>query len=207
MRLSRTVLWLALIALPLASGLAQEGRPPGQVAARAFLAAPTPLALTIEAGDNTDENMALAQRLAREAARHGITVQPQGATLVLRFDTEVRTSTPQRQSFSRPGGAFADPDSGTPSPPGAGDEVTNMLSSGGGGVIRGRPPSGADYSRFLRYVINATLDDRSTGRRIWQGHVSYDTAEPDRTAMFVALAPVLAEQIGKNTQERPFRLD
>lgn len=206
MRLGRTVLWLALTALPLDTAFAQDGRPPGQVAARAFMAAPSPLALSIEPGDNTDENMALAQRLAKEATGRGITVQPQGATLVLRFDTEVRTSTPPRQSYSRPGGAFEDPDSMTPAQPGARDEVTNMLSSRGGGVI-GRSSSGADYSRFLRYVINATIDDRATGRRIWQGHVSYDTAEPDRTAMFVALAPVLAEQIGKNTQERAFRLD
>ena len=206
MRLARTVLWLALTASPFATGLAQEGRPPGQVAARAFMTAPTPLALSIEPGDNTDENRALAQRLAKEAAGRGITVQPQGATLVLRFDTEVRTGSPGRPSYSRPGGGLSDPDSLTPAPPGSNGEVTNMLSSRGGGIISGRA-SGADYSRFLRYVINATIDDRATGRRIWQGHVSYDTAESDRTAMFVALAPVLAEQIGKNTQERAFRLD
>jgi hypothetical protein len=150
--------------------------------------------------------MALAENLGKQAASRGMTVERGGGTLVLRFDTEVRTAQAPRRSFSRDSGTL-DPDPGTPTPPGSGDEVTNMLSSRGGGVLGSRGSSGADYTRFLRYVINATLDDRTTGRRLWQGHVSYDTATPDRTAMFVALAPVLAEQIGKNVQERSFRLD
>lgn len=206
MILPRLLLLVPLFAAPLASVLAQtEGRPPGTMAARAFTAAPSPLAFAIEPGDNTDENMALAENLRKQAASRGMTVQREGSTLVLRFDTEVRTGQATQRSFSRESGSL-DPDPGTPTPPGSGDEVTNMLTSRGGGVL-GTRSSGADYTRFLRYVINATLDDRTTGRRLWQGHVSYDSSASDRTAMFVSLAPVLAEQIGKNVQERPFRLD
>jgi hypothetical protein len=201
----RIALLLVLLALPFAA--AAQDRAPGHVAARAFAVAPAPLAFHIEAGENTDENMAVAARIADEAAARGIGVQPQGAALVLRFDTEVRTNPPaQRQTFSRPGARLADPDSGTPSPPESRDEVTDMLSSRGDGLIGRRPLSGSSYGRMLRYVINASLEDRN-GRRLWQGHVSYDTAEPDRRAMFVALAPMLVEQIGQNVQERAFRLD
>jgi hypothetical protein len=209
MLMTRILLSLALAVSPAASVLAQDqGRPPGQVAARAFAAAPSPLAFTIEPGENSDENVALAGRLAREAAARGIDVRQEAGGLVLRFDTEIRTpSAAPRQSFSREGGNLSGQGAGAPDLPGSRDEVTNMLSSGGDGVIGGRPLSGANYTRFLRYVINATLDDRATGRRIWQGHVSYDTSESDRAAMFVALAPVLAEQIGKSVQERAFRLD
>jgi hypothetical protein len=176
------------------------------MAARAFAAAPTPNAFAIEHGDHTDENKALAESLAKQAASRGMTVQRGGSTLVLRFDTEVRTAQAQRRSYSRDAGTL-DPDLGTPTPPGSKDEVANVLSSRGGGVLGSRGGSGADYSRPLRYVVNATLDDRTTGRRIWQGHVSYDSASSDRTATFVSLAPVLADQIGKNVQERSFRID
>lgn len=205
MQLFRLLL-LLLFAAPLGPALAQSDRPPGTMAARAFLAAPSPLAFAIEPGDNTDENVALAETLRKQAASRGMTVQGNGSALVLRFDTEVRTAQAPRRSFSRDAGSL-DPDPNTPTPPNADEQVTNMLSSGGGGVLGTRSGSGANYARFLRYVINATLDDRSTGRRLWQGHVSYDTSSSDRTTTFVSLAPVLAEQIGKNVQERPFRLD
>lgn len=205
---ARLLLILGLVAAPLAGAAAQTGeRLPGHVSARVFAAAPAPLAFAIEPGDNTDENIALAESLGREAAARGIVINPTGGTLVLRFDTEVRTSaqTP-RQSFSREGPRL-DPDSPTPAPPGARDEVANVLSSRGNAVIGGRRSGGPDYARLLRYVINATLDDRTSGRRLWQGHVSYDSAAPDRTAMFVALAPILAEQVGKSVQEKSFQLD
>ena len=206
MFLPPVALALVLVALPLATTAAQD-RPPGQVAARAFAAPPAPLSFQIEPGDNTDENIALAERIARDAGARGMGVAP-GAAIVLRFDTEVRSNVQAaRPSFSRPGGGSADQDSGAPSKLGPGDEVTNMLSTGGGGLIGGRPPSGSGYGRPLRYVINAMLEDRATGRRLWQGHVSYDSTSPDRTATFVSLAPVLVEQIGKNVPERAFRLD
>jgi hypothetical protein len=194
---------------PLAAAIAQtEDRPPGRVAARAFATAPAPLSLEIAPGDNTDENMALAQRIAKEAKGRGITVGSGSTATILRFDSEVRTSSPApRQSYSRQGGGSANPDSSTPRPPGSPDEVANMLSSSGAGILSQRQPSGSDYERPLRYVINATLEDRATGRTLWQGHVSYDTTAHNRTAQFVALAPVLVEQIGKNLQEKPFRLD
>src|SRR6185369_11797822 len=100
--LLRLPLLLALFTIPLGPALAQsEGRPPGTMAARAFTAAPTPLAFAIEPGDNTDENMALAENLRKQAASRGMTVQRDGSTLVLRFDTEVRTGQASRRSFSR----------------------------------------------------------------------------------------------------------
>jgi hypothetical protein len=204
---ARFALTLLLLTAPLVPAAAQSDDAPGHVAARVFAAAPAPLAFAIEPGDNTDENIALAESLGKEATARGIVIHRTGGALVLRFDTEVRTSEQiSRRSFSREGPRL-DPDSPTPAPPGARDEVANVLSSRGNAVIGGRPSGGPDYGRLLRYVINATLDDRASGRRLWQGHISYDTSAPDRTQMFVALAPVLAEQIGKSVQEKPFRLD
>lgn len=200
------VLTLVLLATPFAGALAQSAdQPPGRVAARVFAAAPTPLAFAIEPGENSAENIALAERIAQEAAARKMRVEPGMSATILRFDTEVRSNTQStRQTFSREGGGIADADTRTPQPPDSRDQVTDVLSSYGAGVIGARPrPS--DYT--LRYVVNAMLVERASGRRLWQGHVSYDTAAADRTATFVALAPVLVEQIGKSVQEQSFRLD
>lgn len=203
----RLFLFLAFLAAPLAAAAQTADRAPGHVAARAFATTPAPLTMAIEPGDNTDENLALVARIAREAAARKMTVQPQ-ASLVLRFDTEVRSNfRAPRQTFSREGGRLSDPDIGTPAPPDADDQVANVLSSCGAGVVGARKLPQTGYGSCLRYVINAMLDDRSTGRRLWQGHVSYDAAAPDRTAMFVALAPVLVDQIGKTVRQQSFRLD
>jgi hypothetical protein len=205
---ARLFLALAIIAAPLEAVLAQTDPAPGRAAARAFASPPAPLAFAIEPGDNSDENMALADRIGKEAQRRGIGVQPKSGALVLRFDTEVRSDAPaQRPNFSRQGGGSTDPDDRTPAPPEARDEVTNLLTSRGGGVLNTRPRTGSGSERPLRYVINASLEDSVTGRRLWQGHVSYDSNTADRTAMFVALAPALVEQIGKTVQERAFRLE
>src|SRR6185295_17966720 len=117
----RLPLLLAICAAPLVPALAQTNSPPGTMAARAFVPAPAPLAFAIEPGDNTDENMALAESLGKQATSRGMTVQRGTSTLVLRFDTEVRTGQPPRRSFSR-GANSVDPDPATPTPPGTGDE-------------------------------------------------------------------------------------
>jgi hypothetical protein len=183
----------------------QADRSPGHVAARAFATAPAPLAFAVEPDDNSTENMALAERIAKEAGARGMTIQ-RGGPLVLRLDTEVRTNVrAPRQTFSREGGGLTDIE-GVPPPPDTRGEVANLVSSCGAGAIGARPAQ-TDYTRCLRYVVNATLEDRGSGRRLWQGHVSYDSNAPDRTAMFVALAPALVEQIGKSVQQRAFRLE
>lgn len=207
MSLARFALLLTFLLAPPTAAAQPADRPPGHLATRVFAAAPTPLTLAIEPGENSDENMALAARIAQEAPARKIAVQPQ-AQLALRFDTEVRTNVrAARQTFSREGGGLSDPDIAAPSPPDSRDQVANVASSCGAGVVGAAPPRQTEYGRCLRYVINATLDDRASGRRLWQGHVSYDDAVPDRTAMFVALAPILVEHIGRSVPVRAFRLD
>ena len=204
--LKRVLSVLLLMAMLAPVSAQQAERPPGHVAARAFATAPTPLAFAVEPDDNSAENMSLAERIAREAGARGMTVQ-RGGALVLRLDTEVRTNVrAPRQTFSREGGGLADVDAGVPPPPDTRGEVANIASSCGAGAIGARPAQ-TDYARCLRYVVNATLEDRGTGRRIWQGHVSYDSNASDRTAMFTALAPALVEQIGKTVQQKSFRLE
>ncbi len=201
-----TVLWAAALATN--ASLAQDTGP-GRVSARSFATLPTPIAVVVAPTDNTDENEALARRFGEALAARGVHVVAQGAPLVFYFDSEVRANVRGGGEGTDPGRAAIeteDPaDRGlikrdTPDParsPGAGRDR----------LLGGRGGDQAYYGRALRYVINATIDDARDGRRLWQGHVSYDGAETDRLGTLAAIVPFLVAEVGKTVQQRRFRLD
>ena len=83
----------ALAALLLAGiGTAAAEDMSGQLITRSFTALPTPLVVTVEPDDNTRTNMTLAARLSRELTQRGYNVPANGAPLVLRFDSEIRSN-------------------------------------------------------------------------------------------------------------------
>lgn len=183
---------------------------PGRVSARSFHPLPTPLVIRVEPWENTDDNMAIARKITETAAARGIKIAGQDTPFALRFDSEVRpnASPPERDTLSRDRGTPAAIDRerqplGTPNPD---NEVTNLLSSSRNSVL-GRRRDEANYGRALRYVINATVDDLRDGKRLWQGNVSYDTAESDRAAVLAGMVPYLVEQIGKALQQRRFTME
>ncbi len=200
---SRSILAICAIGVALAGSAAAQdssGKPPGRVVARSFVALPSPMVVAVETLDNTDENMALQRRFTAELARRGAKTGGKEAPLAFVFATEVRRNVPS--------GSRADLSRESSSPPdGEGERVTNLFSSTRESVLRNRPERPVEYERALRYVINATIDDRRDGRRLWQGHISYDGAEGDRMTAFTAMVTRLVEQVGKNLQEGGFRLD
>jgi hypothetical protein len=201
---------LALAALLLAGlGTAGAEDRSGQLITRSFAALPTPMVVSVEPDDNTRTNMTLATRLSRELAQRGYQVAPGHAPLALRFDSEIRSnvSTAGAQYHREATGA---PDSdmaiGAAGPPDRPVGIANMLSSSPGrGVIGER--SGGDYSRPLRYVINARIEDRHSGSLIWQGHVSYDSERTDADPLLEAMVPLLVTEIGQTVRDRRFSLD
>ena len=60
---------------------------------------------------------------------------------------------------------------------------------------------------FRSYVINAQLDERAAGKRVWQGNVRYDDAEGDRTRMLLMLVPRLVGVFGRTERGRGFALE
>lgn len=204
---------LAAAILAISPAIAQSDEHPGRLVTRAFVPLPAPLIAVIEPQDNTDEYVALARRFAEEIAKRGGKVDSTGARLGFYFATEVRPNVraappgPTSAPGEAAGSAAADADPArssalTPPPP-----ATGAPAGGASRALSGRVEGGRDYGRSLRYVINATIDDKRDGRRLWQGHISYDGAEPDRKAIFSALVPLLVVEIGKSVQERRFAFE
>jgi hypothetical protein len=184
-------------ALPSALALAQDSKP-GRVTGRAFHPLPQRAMIEVSPLDDRDENLRIAAALREALLRGGYALGDASTPLRLSFDSEVRPlSGPVRAP-------------GTPAPTGSDDVVPGdrgtspiperRIQRGSDNVPRGKTP-------LLRYVLNATIDDRTTGKRMWQGNVRYDDAESDRTQMLMRLVPPLMTAFGQTQKGRSFALE
>jgi hypothetical protein len=207
----RVVAAIAALAALIHSGIgtaaADDG--PGQIITRSFAALPVPLVVNVEPDDNTRTNMTLATRMSRELAQRGYQVPADRAPLILRFDSEIRSnvsSAGARYQRDASGAADSDMSIGAAGPPDRSVGVANLLSSTyGRGMIGER--SSDDYSRPLRYVVNARIEDRQSGSLIWQGHASYDSERTDSDPILEAMVPLLVAEVGQTVRDRRFSLD
>jgi hypothetical protein len=185
-----------LAGLSLRAGDASAQQPqPGRVTARSF--DPVAAGATIEVSplDDRQENQRLAAEFRRRLAAAGYRMGDASAALRLSFDSEVRPvggSSPQRRDGL---------DRGPGSLPGGGDPTPDRPVRRGEDQARAGQPSG------LRYVINAQLDERAAGKRVWQGNVRYDDVEGDRTRMLLRLVPRLTGVFGRTERGRGFALE
>jgi hypothetical protein len=59
----------------------------------------------------------------------------------------------------------------------------------------------------VKFAIVMTLDEETSGRRLWSGEASYLGAANDESAIFDQILRVLADEIGRTTKLRGFDLD
>ena len=187
-----------LAGLALRPGVAAAQQPqPGRVTARSF--DPVAAGATIEVSplDDRQENLRLAAEFRRRLAAAGYRMGDSSAPLRLSFDSEVRplggAAAPRR-------GGGGD---GTGSLPGGPDPTPTPDRP----IRRGQEQAGGGQSSGLRYVINAQLDERAAGKRVWQGNVRYDDVEGDRTRMLLRLVPRLTGVFGRTERGRGFALE
>lgn len=187
-----------LAGLSLRAGEAAAQQPmPGRVTARAF--DPVAGGATIEVSplDDRQENQRLAAEFRRRLAAAGYRIGDASAPLRLSFDSEVRPlgagQSPRRDAGERGAGSLPGAADATPTP----DRP----------IRRGSQAPAGDLASGLRYVINAQLDERAGGKRVWQGNVRYDDAEGDRTRMLMRLVPRLTGVFGRTERGRGFALE
>jgi hypothetical protein len=56
-------------------------------------------------------------------------------------------------------------------------------------------------------MIAMTVDDETSGRRLWSGEVSYLGAPNDEAAIFDQILRLLVEEIGRTARPRGFTLE
>jgi hypothetical protein len=166
----------------------------GTLNAVAFEPMPVDAALEVRVLDDSDANLALKREMEVALAARGLRIGTDEAPLVLTIDTGESV------------GAWR-----TPSQI---DRIPVMDDRG-----RLFPQGELDVTRQVRlplprttivtpaqYRIGITIDDRASGRRIWQGWTIADLSQGEPAELAAAMVPKLVESLGRTVREENFPL-
>lgn len=177
--------------------LAQDERP-GRVTTRSFARLGVGLAIAVASLDDNPSTDRVREEIERLLAKAGHRVVTENAAWRLTFTSEIRVPVPaDRSSRASPAPGS---DAATPSEMGH-DQLPDRP------FRPGASSSPREGHGRLRHVINMSLADTATSRIRWQGHVRYDSIEPDPTVILVQLVPILLAEFGRTVTERRFRLN
>jgi hypothetical protein len=199
-----------VVALAWGSSAAQDKAPSADdagSAARAFVNSvsfqplPDRPVISVRPLDNSEANLKLKSAIEEGLRARGFGVT-KDSPLVLSFDTrdEVgawtdsgrRTILELRAEGGRDGGEYA-------------HAKVNVFDSTSGGLLNeGR--GGTSIATPSTYRIDATLDDRTSGRRVWQGWAVANLSYGERTDLDRAMIPAIVENLGRTTTRKPFDL-
>ena len=174
----------------------------GLLNAVAYDAIPTGAAVAVRPLDNSDDNMVLKEEFERELRARGYVVAADAA-LILSFETrgttgawtsgERRYVLELRAQGGREGGEDA-------------SARVNVFDSAAGGLLN--PGRGGTTSIVTpsQYRLDATVDDRASGRRLWQGWAVADLEHADGLALTRAMVPAVAASVGRTVRRQVFAI-
>lgn len=194
---------LALVALAVAGlvagPVAAQGIGEGVLNAVAYKDLPAATSISVRVLDNSDNNMVLAAEFERALRGKGFAVGD-GGELVLTFETRDDVgawSDSGRRSIieleargGRGGGENA-------------SAIVNIFNSSRGGMLNeGR--GGTTITTPTQYRIDATIDERDGGRRVWHGWSVADLGQADGLALTRGMVPVIVGAVGRTVRREPF---
>ncbi len=191
-----------LLALALIiSGHAQAGE--GVVNGVKFRDIPTGSAISVEALDNSDINLKLAREFEGALAKQGYRVTS-GADLILTFEVrDLRGSwkggDPNRWlEFSN-----NEDHTGTEAP----QVRLKLLETNKGGLLNREKPRGVRQVAPSQQRIDASVESRTDGKRLWQGWSASDIGATDSVSHARTMVPALVEAVGKTVRRQKVTLE
>jgi hypothetical protein len=187
------VVVLLISCTPLAAATAQQPAR-GRLHAVSFGPLPEGMPILVRPLDDTDENLAIKNEFESAMAADGINVAADEASLVLSFETREEVAAgpaPKPQStihFRGQGGRMSTSDE---------RNVPKLIEA---------PREGTQIYRPSRYRIDATIDDKLDGTRLWQGWAVADLGEHTHLFLAKTMVPAIVDSIGQTVRERPFPL-
>lgn len=175
----------------------------GLLNAVSFQPLPEGAALFVRPLDNSDRNIAIQAEFERELKRKGYTVS-KDATLIFSFET-------RDSAGSWTGGGpnrFVElsnnhDQSGVNAP----QVRFNLFNSTRGGLLN---PGRKDRIRTVtpsRFRIDVTIDDKTNGKRLWQGWSTADIGIGTTRAMSRSMIPAIVNGLGKTVKKKSFPLE
>jgi hypothetical protein len=185
------VLWIAY-APPCPATAQQPER--GVLNAVSFEPLPEGVPVLVRPLDDTDENLAIKEDFKAALAAAGFGVAADDARLVLTFETRENIGAgraPQPQTTVRLRGREGRMSTS------ATRHLPKLIEA---------PRDGTRIYRPSRYRIDATIDDRSEGKRLWQGWAVAGLREHTHLFLAKTMVPAIVDNIGRTVREKPFPL-
>ncbi len=174
----------------------------GLLNAVSFQPLPQGAALFVRPLDNSDQNIALQAEFERELKQKGFTVS-KDASLIFSFET--------RDAAGSWTGGGPNPfvelsnnhdQSGVNAP----QVRFNLFNSNRGGILN---PARKDRTRTVtpsRFRIDVTIDDRTNGKRLWQGWSTDDISIWTIRSMSMSMIPAIVNGMGKTVKKKSLTL-
>ncbi len=159
--------------------------------------------IAVQPLDNSDANMVLKEIFENELKARGYAVSDD-APLVLTFETRdtigVWSGYGQRTVIEL---------SNNPDRVGSETPMVRLHlydSSRGGMLTEGQRPGGDTRMTPSQYRLDASIDSRSDGKRLWQAWTIADLGQRDGLSLSKAMIPVVVESVGQTVKRQPFVL-
>ena len=192
---SATVLVVGLLASSLAAAA------DGMVNSISFTALPSPVSSEVRAFDDSDADLALKTEFEAALTSAGYTVRD-GGKLVFSFETRDEIgawSTTDRRhilSFESRGGQGGNENN---------KARINVYDSQSGGLIN-KGSGGTSIATPSSYRIEAFLEDRASGKTLWQAWAIADLRQPDGASLTRKMVPAIIQSVGKTVRQKTFSL-
>ena len=174
----------------------------GQINAVSFQPLPRGSAFFVRPLDNSDHNLVLQKDFERVLRQKGYTVSKE-ATLILTFETRDTAGSWSGGGPNRLVELSNNPDqTGIEAP----RVRLNLFNSARGGLLN---PDSRELTRTVTpssFRIDVTIDDKSNGKRLWQGWSSADIGPGDNRKMTRNMIPILVNSLGQTVRQKSFPL-
>jgi hypothetical protein len=166
----------------------------GVLHAVSFEPLPEGIPVLVRPLDDTDENLEIKKEFEAAMASDGLNVAADEARIVLSFKTREEVAAgpaPKPQNtirFRGQGGRMSTSDE---------RNVPKLIEA---------PRDGTRIYRPSRYRIDATIDDKVDGTRLWQGWAVAGLEEHTHLFLAKTMVPAIVDSIGQTVREKPFPL-
>ena len=174
----------------------------GLLNAVSFQPLPEGAALFVRPLDNSDQNIALQAEFERELKQKGYTVS-KDATLIFSFETRDAAGSWTGGGPNR----FVELSNNNDQTGVNAPQVRfNLFNSTRGGLLN---PDRKDRTRTVtpsRFRIDVTIENKTNGKRLWQGWSTADIHLGTTRAMSRSMIPAIVNGLGKTVKKKSFPL-
>lgn len=166
----------------------------GVIHSMSFQSMPEGLPILVRPLDDSPENLTIKTQLEQALAKAGYSIAKTASFLVLSFETrrELGGGPTPRRPVTR---TFVER-----------HEDSLMADKRYNPQIGKGSPVGPSAISASRFRLDATLDDKQSGKRLWRGWAIAPMQRDDTANLTKAMAPVMAESLGETVREQPFEI-